>query len=237
MFPHVKLLSGAVWVEHLDDACTYFCIILIDVLVVGQLHQAMAQVVVGEDEETGFQVTVNLFQILEETQRIISAPSVHQTICRKCFQTKQSRSPTDLVMLKELQKEGGNSGSDADKEVDYDEEHIRCTGNLKPEGCWIHNGSDGPSERKEKSCPQGTNRRMSGSRRRRTKKAFPGNQVSRGGNLSEPRFLLLNDATWMQQKGGDDVAGCCLTHTEERGRERQGSWLGRCKPAGQRQTG
>lgn len=65
----MKLLSGAVWLEHLDDACTYFCVILIDVLVVGQLHQAMAQVVVGEDEETGFQVTVDLFQILEETQK------------------------------------------------------------------------------------------------------------------------------------------------------------------------
>lgn len=69
MFPHVIQLSGAIWVEHLGDACTYFCIILIDVLVVGQLHQTMAQVVVGEDEETGFQVTVDLFQILEETQK------------------------------------------------------------------------------------------------------------------------------------------------------------------------
>lgn len=54
-------------------------------------------------------------------------------------------------MLKELQEEGGNSGSDAYKEVDDYKEHIGCAGNLKPEGCWVHNGSDGPSEGHQKS--------------------------------------------------------------------------------------
>lgn len=61
--------SGAVWVLDLGDACTYFGVILIDILVVGHLHEAVAQVVVGEDQETGFQVTVNLFQILKEKQK------------------------------------------------------------------------------------------------------------------------------------------------------------------------
>lgn len=46
--------------------CTYFCIVLIDVLVVGHFHQTMAEVVVGEDEKTGFQVAVDFLQILEK---------------------------------------------------------------------------------------------------------------------------------------------------------------------------
>lgn len=90
-------------------------------------------------------------------------------------------------MLKELQKEGGNGGSDADKEVDYYEEHIRRTGDLKPEGCWIHNGSDGPSESKERSSTKGTNGRRTGDVRRRTEKAFSGSHFSRGGK-NKPRF-------------------------------------------------
>lgn len=57
-------------------------------------------------------------------------------------------------MFKELQEEGGHGGGDAYKEVDHYEEHIRCTGNLKPEGCWVHDGSNGPSERKQKSGAQ-----------------------------------------------------------------------------------
>lgn len=156
----MKLVLFGWMMLHLDDALTYFCVILIDVLVVGQLHQAMAQVVVGEDEETGFQVTVDLFQILEETQKDHICTFGTSDLCRKWLQSKQSRSQTDLVVLKELQKEGGNSGSDADEEVDHYEEHIRCTGNLEPEGCWIHDGSDGPSERKEKPLTKGTNLRM-----------------------------------------------------------------------------
>ncbi len=47
-------------------------------------------------------------------------------------------------MFKELEEEGGNSCSDAYEEVDDYEEHVGCTGNLKPEGCWVHDGSDGP---------------------------------------------------------------------------------------------
>lgn len=50
----------------LGAASTYFGVVLVDVLVVGHLHQAVAQVVVGEDQETGFQVTVDFLQILEE---------------------------------------------------------------------------------------------------------------------------------------------------------------------------
>lgn len=46
--------------------CTYFSIIFIDVLIVGHFHQAVTKVVVGEDEETGFQVAVDFFQILEK---------------------------------------------------------------------------------------------------------------------------------------------------------------------------
>lgn len=53
-------------VRQPSDDCTYFSVVFIDVLIVGHLHQAMAQVVVGEDEETRLQVTVDFFQILEE---------------------------------------------------------------------------------------------------------------------------------------------------------------------------
>lgn len=52
-------------------------------------------------------------------------------------------------MFKELEKEGGNSCGDANEEVDDYEEYISCTGNLKPERCWVHDGSDGPPERLE----------------------------------------------------------------------------------------
>lgn len=58
------------------------------------------------------------------------------------------KSQTNLVMFKELEKEGGNSCSDANEEVDDNKEHIGCTGNLKPEGCWVHYGSDGPPRKK-----------------------------------------------------------------------------------------
>lgn len=44
---------------------TYFGIVFVDVLVVGHLHQAVPQVVVGKDEETGLKVAVDLFQILK----------------------------------------------------------------------------------------------------------------------------------------------------------------------------
>lgn len=56
-------------------------------------------------------------------------------------------SQTDLIVFKELEKEGGDSCSDANEEVDDYEEHIRCGGDLKPEGRWVHDGSDGPPER------------------------------------------------------------------------------------------
>lgn len=46
--------------------CTYFSIVLIDVLVVGHFHQTVAEVVVGEDEKTGFQVAVDFLQVLEK---------------------------------------------------------------------------------------------------------------------------------------------------------------------------
>lgn len=50
------------------SACgdTYLCVVLVDVLVVSHLHQAMAQVVVGEDEETGLKVAVDFFKILQK---------------------------------------------------------------------------------------------------------------------------------------------------------------------------
>lgn len=51
-------------------------------------------------------------------------------------------------MFKELKKECSNSCSDAYEEVDDNKEDIGCTGNLKPEGCWVHDGSDGPPGRK-----------------------------------------------------------------------------------------
>lgn len=62
------------------------------------------------------------------------------------FESFSRRSHADLVVLKELQEEGGHSGGDADEEVDDNQEHIRCAGNLEPEGCWVHDGSDGPAE-------------------------------------------------------------------------------------------
>lgn len=46
--------------------CTYFSIVLIDVLVVGHFHQTVAEVVVGEDEKAGFQVAVDFLQVLEK---------------------------------------------------------------------------------------------------------------------------------------------------------------------------
>lgn len=51
-------------------------------------------------------------------------------------------------MLKQLQEEGGHGCSYAYEEVDDDEEDVGCTGNIKPEGCWIHDGSDGPPAKK-----------------------------------------------------------------------------------------
>lgn len=54
---------------------------------------------------------------------------------------------TNLVVFKELEEEGGNSCSDAYEEINDYEEHISCAGNLKPEGCWVHDGSDGPPGR------------------------------------------------------------------------------------------
>lgn len=52
-------------------------------------------------------------------------------------------------MFKELEEKGGNSRSDANKEVDNYEEHVSCTGNLEPEGCWIHDGGNRPPERED----------------------------------------------------------------------------------------
>lgn len=66
----------------------------------------------------------------------------------KAYTYVQNKSQADLVMLKELKKKGGNSSSDANEEVDYNKEHIGCTGNLEPEGCWVHYGSDGPPRKK-----------------------------------------------------------------------------------------
>lgn len=40
-------------------------VVLVDVLVVGHLHEPVAQVVVGEDEEAAFQVTIDHLQVLE----------------------------------------------------------------------------------------------------------------------------------------------------------------------------
>lgn len=52
-------------------------------------------------------------------------------------------------MLKELQEERGHGCSDAYEEVNDDEEDVGCTGNFKPEGCWIHDGGDGPPAKKK----------------------------------------------------------------------------------------
>lgn len=51
------------------DESTYLSVVFIDVLIVGHLHQAVAQVVVGEDEETGLQVTVDFFQVLKKKKK------------------------------------------------------------------------------------------------------------------------------------------------------------------------
>lgn len=48
-------------------------------------------------------------------------------------------------MLKELQQERGDSGSDANEEVDDDEEDVGRAGHLKPEGGRVHDGGDGPA--------------------------------------------------------------------------------------------
>lgn len=50
--------------------CTYFSIVLIDVLVVGHFHQTVAEVVVGEDKKTGFQVAVDFLQVLEKMRKM-----------------------------------------------------------------------------------------------------------------------------------------------------------------------
>lgn len=52
-------------------------------------------------------------------------------------------------MFKELEEEGSNCGSNAYEEVDHYEEYVSCAGNLKPEGCWVHDGSDGPAGRNQ----------------------------------------------------------------------------------------
>lgn len=48
-------------------------------------------------------------------------------------------------MLKELQQKRGDSGSDANEEVDDDEEDVGRAGHLKPEGGRVHDGGDGPA--------------------------------------------------------------------------------------------
>ena len=53
-------------------------------------------------------------------------------------------------MFKELEQERGNSRSDAYEKVDDYEEHVGCTGYLEPEGCWVHDGSDGPPGRRRR---------------------------------------------------------------------------------------
>lgn len=68
-----------------------------------------------------------------------------------CIRHPGLTSHTHLIVLKELEEEGGNSGSDADEQVDDDEEDVGCTGHLEPEGCWVHDGSDGPPGRKSSS--------------------------------------------------------------------------------------
>lgn len=65
---NTRLISE--WSVGLVYQCTYFSIVLIDVLVVGHFHQAMAEVVVGEDEKTGFQVAVDFLQILEKMMKM-----------------------------------------------------------------------------------------------------------------------------------------------------------------------
>lgn len=49
-----------------------------------------------------------------------------------------------LVMLKELQQEGGHSGRDTNEEIDDDKKHVGRAGDLKPEGSRVHDGGDGP---------------------------------------------------------------------------------------------
>lgn len=49
-------------------------IVFVDVLVVGHLHESMAQVVVGEDEEATFQVAVDNLQILGARHSSVSPP-------------------------------------------------------------------------------------------------------------------------------------------------------------------
>lgn len=64
------------------------------------------------------------------------------------YQGYNYKSQTDLIMFKELEQERGNSCSDAYEKVDDYEEHVGRTGHLEPEGCWVHDGSDGPPGRK-----------------------------------------------------------------------------------------
>lgn len=64
------------------------------------------------------------------------------------------REQTDLVMLEELQEEGGHGGGDAYEEVDDDEEDVGRAGNLEAEGRWVHDGGDGPPDRKERAGAQ-----------------------------------------------------------------------------------
>lgn len=59
---------------------------------------------------------------------------VHARMC-ECLRVKRH-----LVVLKELQQEGRHGGSDADEEVDDDEEDVRRAGHLEPEGGWVHYG-------------------------------------------------------------------------------------------------
>ena len=47
-------------------------------------------------------------------------------------------------MFKQLQKEGGHCGSDANEEVDDDEKYVGCARHFKPEGGRVHDRSDRP---------------------------------------------------------------------------------------------
>ena len=66
--PDARILHFPARCDPLRDPhppLTNLGVVLIDVLVVSHLHEPVAQVVVGEDEEAAFQVTIDDLQVLE----------------------------------------------------------------------------------------------------------------------------------------------------------------------------
>lgn len=53
------------------------------------------------------------------------------------------------IAAKKLQDEGGHAAVDPNQDVDAGQHHVSRAGDLKEEGCWVHQRSYGPAVRRQ----------------------------------------------------------------------------------------